>query len=90
MINMDGNVYTWKLKDITIRVVLCIVFQTPSPFIFDQVTEFMFQNATAQGVASEPLPLASGLDTSGRHVPQPATLFSNGHVRAEVAVQVGV
>lgn len=57
--------------------------------LLDQVTEFLFRNAMAQGVASEPLPLASGLDASGRHIPQPATLFSNGHVRAEVAVQVG-
>jgi len=38
------------------------------------------------------VPMASGggaESTSGRHAPQqPATLFSNGHVRADVAVQV--
>ena len=56
------------------------------------MTEFLYHCAEATGMLRVTVPMASGggaESTSGRHAPQqPATLFSNGHVRADVAVQV--
>jgi len=56
------------------------------------VTEFLYHCAEATGMLRVTVPMASAggaESTSGRHAPQqPATLFSNGHVRADVAVQL--
>ena len=61
--------------------------------MFPQVIKFLYQCADAMGTLNDPVPMAVGTGgespSSVRHtVQQPATLFSNGHVRAEVAAQV--
>ena len=59
-----------------------------------QVTEFLYQCAEATGTLRTPLTTSGevgGANSSGggaRKPPQPITLFSSGHTRAEVAVQL--
>lgn len=67
-----------------------------SALIFLQVTHFLYQSAESQQTVSVPLPSLIGLAdptsslgaAGGRLSGQPATLFSNAHMRGEVAIQL--
>ena len=74
-------------------VCVCVRALFADMVVFPQVIKFLYQCAEAMGTLGDPVPMAVGSGgespSSGRHtIQQPATLFSNGHVRAEVAAQV--
>lgn len=61
------------------------------------MTHFLYQSAEALHTVTDPLPSPGGVadptsslgSSGGRSTTQqPATLFSNGHIRAEVAIQL--
>ena len=62
--------------------------------MYFQVTEFLYQCAEASGNLRTPLATsgevggANSSGNGGRRPPQPITLFSNRHTRAEVAIHV--